>query len=72
MSIAKTEAGVEGKVAENWRPKPADADMLLVERVKAGDSLAFDELTKKYRQRLYSAKTPWILCRMLLLTRFPA
>ena len=55
MSIAKTEAGVEGKVAENWRPKPADADMLLVERVKAGDSLAFDELTKKYRQRLYSA-----------------
>ncbi len=55
MSIAKTEVGVDGKVAENWRPKAADADMLLVERVKAGDSLAFDELTKKYRQRLYSA-----------------
>lgn len=55
MSIAKSEIGVDGKVAENWKPKNLDADAQLVERVKSGDSLAFDELTRKYRQRLFSA-----------------
>ncbi len=30
------------------------ADAALVERVRAGDMAAFDELTRKYRQRLYS------------------
>jgi len=32
----------------------ADADMALVERVKAGDMSAFDALTRKYRERLYA------------------
>lgn len=33
---------------------PADSDVLLVERVQAGDVAAFDTLVVKYRERLYS------------------
>ncbi len=32
----------------------ADQDLVLVQRVQAGDTTAFDALTRKYRERLYS------------------
>lgn len=53
MDIAKTGAIPADAAAE--RPlSAADTDALIVERVKQGDVAAFDILTKKYRERLYS------------------
>ncbi len=59
MSIAKTDNQArESDIAANGllkdSEKAADADALLVERVKAGDMAAFDTLTRKYRGRIFS------------------
>ena len=51
MSIAKTNAFELNGVSSQTTPSE---DALLVERVKAGDTVAFDELIRKYRTRLYS------------------
>jgi len=52
MANADTAAhSVQGIIDE--KKISADADMALVERVKAGDMAAFDALTRKYRERLY-------------------
>jgi RNA polymerase sigma-70 factor (ECF subfamily) len=41
-------------VASPDRQHEADADLVVVRRVQAGDVAAFDELVKKYRMRVYS------------------
>ena len=51
MDITKTDVFDSTDVSS--QPKLSE-DTLLVERVKAGDTVAFDELTRKYRTRLYS------------------
>lgn len=52
MSIVDSNVGTNESAEEN-RQVSVDADLRLVERVKAGDMSAFDALTKKYRERLY-------------------
>jgi len=50
-------AAIKTDVAEDLNvpnQSSADADVALVERVKAGDVAAFDALTLKYRERLFS------------------
>lgn len=52
MGVARTEAVIK---AEGLETATQDADAVLVERVKGGDMAAFDVLTRKYRERLFSA-----------------
>lgn len=52
MSIVNTDEA--GKIVP-IEGAAIDVDAALVERVKAGDILAFDTLTRKYRERLFSA-----------------
>ncbi len=51
MDIAK---GVADKVSGAEVIASVDADVAIIARVKAGDMTAFDELIKKYRDRLFS------------------
>lgn len=52
MSISK--AIGKSLVSSPERQQEADQDILVVERVQAGDVDAFDELILKYRERIYS------------------
>lgn len=54
MALAKTGEGSAVENIANPIIETADSDSLLVKRVKAGDSAAFDILTRKYRERLFS------------------
>ncbi len=51
MDDVKTDIAISGPQQAS---ASADADALLVEKVRLGDISAFDTLTKKYRERLYS------------------
>ena len=52
MAYSRTvERAVE---AQEGAAGQADQDLVLVQRVQAGDTAAFDALTRKYRERLYS------------------
>lgn len=52
MALSRTvEKALEGQAQSQ---AGVDPDVVLVQRVQAGDSQAFDALTKKYRERLYS------------------
>ena len=54
MEVANTgtSAAIKAQVADI---SARDVDIALVERVKRGDMAAFDTLTRKYRERLFSA-----------------
>lgn len=51
MAFSRT---VERAVEAQGPAAQADQDLVLVQRVQAGDTAAFDALTRKYRERLYS------------------
>ncbi len=53
MSILSTDVSVRQIQGDNSALE--DVDVVLVERVKNGDIVAFDILTRKYRERLYRA-----------------
>ncbi len=53
MDVAKVGVG-SISVPKETASASVDSDIAIVNRVKAGDMTAFDELTKKYRERIFS------------------
>ncbi|HOD46360.1 MAG TPA: sigma-70 family RNA polymerase sigma factor, partial [Opitutaceae bacterium] len=53
MNITKAILG-KTLVASPERQHEADSDWVVVQRVQAGDVAAFDDLIRKYRERLYA------------------
>ncbi len=53
MSLTKPVDGTVSLESDTAQQSAADADRILVERVQNGDVAAFDNLVRKYRERLY-------------------